>query len=302
MSPPLAVAVASHARPLRLRWLLNALAEQTAADFEVVVAHDGGPDGETARLLREHPAVTRFVTFSGSRGPAELRNAAWRATTAPFVAFTDDDCRPPQDWVERAIAAARPGAIVQGRTRPDPDEAALLRAPHARTVWIDPPTASAQTCNAIYPRDLLERVGGFDERAFPTCAAEDTDLAWRSGAPIVPAPEVLTFHCVEPISLLRALRIAWRWRQLPRLVARHSGLRRHMTLRFFWKGRHALLLLAPFSRLARVAYAIDALPSYGTHPRGLARAVTELPGQLVIDVVEVAALATGSARHRTLFL
>ena len=298
----IAVAVASHARPLRLRWLLNALEEQTATDFEVVVAHDGGPDCETARLVREHPVVTRAITFEGSHGPSVLRNAAWRATTAPFVAFTDDDCRPPEDWVANAIAAARPGAIVQGRTRPDPDEAGLLVAPHARTVWIDPPTANAQTCNAIYPRDLLERLDGFDETGFPTCAAEDTDLAWRSKAPIVGAPEVLTFHCVEPISLLRAVRIAWRWRQLPKLVARHPGLRRHMTLRIFWKRRHALLLLAPFSRLAAIAYAIDALPSYGTDPRGLVRAASELPGQLVIDAVEVAALAAGSAKHRTLFL
>jgi GT2 family glycosyltransferase len=302
--PPLAVVVASHERPIRLRWLLNALEEQTAGDFEVVVAHDGGPDSETERLLREHPVVTRHLTFTGARGPAELRNAAWRASTAPFVAFTDDDCRPPRDWVERAIAAARPGAIVQGRTRPDPDEAGLLRAPRARTVWIDPPTASAQTCNAIYPRDLLERVGGFDEHGFPTCAAEDTDLAWRSGAAIVPAPEVLTFHCVEPISLARAVRVAWRWRQLPKLVARHPGLRRHMPLRVFWKRRHALLLLALVTRrpLAAAAYAIDALPSYGTGPRGLARAASELPGRLLVDAVELTALATGSARHRTLFL
>jgi GT2 family glycosyltransferase len=248
--------------------------------------------------------VTRAVTFDGSHGPAVLRNAAWRATTAPFVAFTDDDCRPPATWVENAIAAARPDAIVQGATRPDPDEAGLLTAPHRRTVLIDPPTASVQTCNAIYPRGLLERLGGFDEEAFPTCAAEDTDLAWRSGAPIVGAPEVLTYHCVEPIGLATAIRIAWRWRQLPKLVARHPGLRRHMPLGIFWKRRHALLLLAVVTRSkpAVAAYAIDALPSYGHDPRGLVRAVSELPGAAAVDAVELAALAVGSVKHRTLFL
>ena len=83
MPGPIAVAIASHARPIRLRWLLNALEEQTAGDFEVVVAHDSGPDSETERLVREHPVVTRHLTFDSARGPAELRNAAWRATTAP---------------------------------------------------------------------------------------------------------------------------------------------------------------------------------------------------------------------------
>jgi glycosyltransferase involved in cell wall biosynthesis len=289
---------------MRLRWLLNALEEQTVDDFEVVVAHDGGPDCETARLVASHPVVTRSVCFEGSHGPSVLRNAAWRATTAEYVAFTDDDCRPPATWVERAVAAARPAAIVQGATRPDPDEAGLLTAPHRRTVLIDPPTANAQTCNAIYPRALLERLDGFDEDAFPTCAAEDTDLAWRSGAPIVGAPEVLTYHCVEAISLRTALRIAWRWRQLPKLVARHPGLRRHMPLGVFWKRRHALFLLAVLTRRPLFAglWAVDALPSYGAGKRGLARAVTELPGQAAIDAVEVAALATGSVKHRTLFL
>jgi GT2 family glycosyltransferase len=302
--PAIAVAIASHARPLRLRWLLNALEEQTIEGFEVVVAHDSGPDSETELLLREHAVVTRHVTFDSARGPAELRNAAWRATTAPFVAFTDDDCRPPETWVERALAAARSEAIVQGATRPDPDEAALLTAPHPRTVLIDPPTASAQTCNVVYPRAVLERVGGFDERSFPTCAAEDTDLAWRSGAPIVPAPDVLTYHCVEAISLLQRLRIAWRWRQLPKLIRRHPGLRRHMPLWLFWKPRHAWFVAALVTRRPIVAagWAVAALPSYGPGKRGLARAAAELPAQALVDAVEVAALAVGSARHRTLFL
>ena len=304
MPGTIAVAIASHERPIRLRWLLNALEEQTMSGFEVVVAHDSGPDSETERLLREHPVVTRHVTFDSPLGPAELRNAAWRATTAQFVAFTDDDCRPPATWVQRASSAAMPDRIVQGATRPDPDEAALLTAPHPRTVWIDPPTASAQTCNIVYPRELLERLGGFDERGFPTCAAEDTDLAWRSGARITGSPEVLTYHCVEAISLRARLRIAWRWRQLPKLIRRHPGLRRHMPLGLFWKRRHAWFVAALLTRhpLVLAAWAVDALPSYGASRRGVARAVAELPVQALIDAVEVAALATGSARHRTLFL
>ena len=43
MSPPdVSVVVPSHARRLRLRWLLNALEEQTLAPerFEVIVVHD----------------------------------------------------------------------------------------------------------------------------------------------------------------------------------------------------------------------------------------------------------------------
>ena len=50
------VVVASHARPLRLRWLLNALEEQTLDPslWQVLVVHDY--DGTSAeRVLRQHP-------------------------------------------------------------------------------------------------------------------------------------------------------------------------------------------------------------------------------------------------------
>ena len=311
----IAVAVASHARPVRLLWLLNALEEQDLdrSRFEVVVAHDSGPDSQTERILSTHPlaraGVLRHVTHPRTAGPAELRNAAWRATTAPLVAFTDDDCRPPPTWLGAALAAAQraPGSVVQGATRPDPDEAALLRAARARSVWIDPPTWQAQTCNIVYPREVLERVGGFDDGGMPLCAGEDTDLFQRAKTPLTAAPDVLTYHAVEPMTVAGRVRYAWRWRQLPGLVARHPDLRRHAELGVFWKKRHARFVLALAAVATRrpalaLPWALAALPSYGSGPRGRARAVTELPGQAVVDAVEVAALAAGSVRHRTLFL
>ena len=54
--------MASRDRAIRLRWLLNALEEQTlpAERWEVVVAHDSiGP--ETEQLLRSHPLAEAGV-------------------------------------------------------------------------------------------------------------------------------------------------------------------------------------------------------------------------------------------------
>src|SRR4051794_39793601 len=137
MTPRLTVAVASHERPLRLRWLLNALEEQTLAreDFEVVVCFDDAGE-ESARLLAEHPLGVRALRLAPGTGrPSRQRNAAWRAASAPAVLFTDDDCRPPADWLARAPEAIdrAPGAGVQGGGRPDPHEGmGPLRPPHAR--------------------------------------------------------------------------------------------------------------------------------------------------------------------------
>jgi len=308
VSPAIAVCIASHERPVRLRWLLNALEEQTLGDVEVVVCHDSRGEA-TERLLATHPLARRGALRHhrlppGTGSAARQRNVAWRAATAPLVAFTDDDCRPPADWLERLAAAARPGAIVQGATRPDPDELALLeRDGAARSLRVEPPTAWGETSNIAYPRELLERVGGFDE-AFRAC--EDTDLLQRAlatGAPLVAAPDAVTYHAVA----VRGTRASWRWEETAHVVKRHPGLRAAFPLRVFWKPRHARLALAVAGLAVRrpalaVPWALAALPSYGRTPRGLARAVCELPREALHDAAEMAAVGRGAVRHRTVVL
>ena len=108
------------------------------------------------------------------------------------------------------------------------------------------------------------------------------------------------------------LRLSWKWRHLPLVVGRHREIRDLYPLGVFWRRSHGLLLLAALGvalgRRRRVAvvltgpYARELLGRRGTHLRGRLRAVTEAPGRVAIDAVELAALASGSLRHRTLFL
>ena len=308
---------------MRLRWLLNALSDQTIQPprFQVVIV-DGSSGDETARLLADHPLAAtgalRAVHAPTAARVGERRNLGWRAAAAPLVLFTDDDCRPPADWLERTLAAAtrHPGAVIQGRTIPDPDEAHLLdHAPHARSQRIDPPSVWAQTCNILYPRALLERMDGFDPALPGAIGGEDTDLALRaiaSGAEYRGAPEVLTYHAVLDGTLRERIRGAARWQDLPFTVKRHPQLRSQLPLGYFWKPRHAWLPLAIAgvalqrrSRLApllMVPWAIHAAPDHTPSPRGRLRSLLELPGRAVIDLAEIAALARGSVRHRTLLL
>ncbi len=319
--PEIAVVVPSHDRPLRLRWLLDALAEQTLARdrFEVVVGHDSSGT-DTEELLRSHPlaseGVLRHVTLApGSAPPGRNRNAALREVRAPLVAFTDDDCRPPREWLERCLAAAErhPGAIVQGSTRPDPEEQTILEhAPWVLTRTIQPPRPWAQACNIVYPREVVEACGGFPEDMY---VGEDTALAERareSGVAYVGAPEVETWHAVEEASLPGMLRASWRWQGLPLLIKRHPRLRQEFPLWAFWRREHVWLpfaaagwALARRSRLAgllAVPYLVHAAPKHSSFPRGRLRSVAELPGRVAIDTAEFLALAWGSIRHRTPFL
>ena len=320
--PEIAVVVPSHDRPLRLRWLLNALEEQTLdrERWEVVVAHDSsGP--ETEQILTEHPlaaaGMLRHVALPpGTALPGRNRNAAWRLTEAPVIAFTDDDCRPPADWLANALAAAQrhPGVIVQGATMPDPEEGEIGRtAPHSHSQSIWPPTRRAEACNIVYPRDVLERCGGFPEDML---VGEDTALArtaQEQGVALVGATEVVTRHAIDEVSLARLLRGSWRWQGLPLLIRRHPSTRAHFPLGVFWKRTHvwapfavagvALMRRSRLASLLAIPYLIHATPDrHGQHPRGRIRSILELPGQFALDVSEMAALAWGSIKHRTFFL
>ncbi len=318
-APEISLVVPSHGRPLRLRWLLNALEEQTLdrGRWELIVVCDDAGE-ETFDLLRAHTLVQAGVLRHhrlepGTGSPARQRNVGWRDAGAPLVAFTDDDCRPDPGWLEALLAGAQsaPGSLVQGTTRPDPHETALLAAPRTRTLHVDPPVRECPTCNILYPRGLLDRLGGFDE-AFPGAAGEDTDLAERAreaGAGLEPAPAALVYHAVEAFSLPAMVRITWKWRDLPLVVRRHPSLRSRGSGRIFWKHSHWRLLLAlaglggarrvrPLGLLA-LPYARHAVLVHGRSPAGVARAIAELPSRAAIDFAEIATVAWGSVRHRT---
>src|SRR4051794_29031345 len=104
-APLISVVVASHARPLRLRWLLNALEAQNlpAERWELVVVHDYD-ESTAARILDDHPLalagrLRHQAIAPGTGSPARQRNLGWREARAPLVAFVDDDCRPERGWL-----------------------------------------------------------------------------------------------------------------------------------------------------------------------------------------------------------
>ena len=317
--PELSVVVASHDRPLRLRWLLNALEEQTvdASLWELVVCHDSGE--ETERLLREHPlgrsGQLRHTSLpAGTAPPGSNRNRALALARAPAVVFTDDDCRPGPSWLAGVLDAIgrHPGAIIQGPVIADPDEAVMLRSPYPRTQhFTDVPRPWAECANIVYPRSLLDRLGGFEESWL---VGEDTDLnrrALRTGASYVGDLGMPTHHAVEEGWLPDWLRGAGRWRDLTRLFGRHPDLRRYLFARIFWKDTHGLLLLGlaglPLARRRPAALALllpwaTARPVRGGGFRGALRQVLELPGWALIDLTEMGVLARASARERVLIL
>lgn len=311
--PEVSVVIPTRDRAERLSAALAALRAQTLERerFEMVVVDDGSTDG-TAALLADGEPGLRTVRLPG-RGPAAARNAGWRAAQAPLVAFTDDDCEADPSWLEALLEAHRasPGAVLQGVTLPIPREAPLLRRPFTRTRRIEEPSPWFATCNMAYPRELLERLEGFDE-LFPEALGEDTDLGWRAveqGARVEFAPCAVVHHAVEELGSAGYMRHALRGADAVYAFRRHPGLReRTLEYGVFRNPSLARLALAlgglALARRHRAAVLL-ALP-YARNVAGRAMKYDSgpalVPYLVAYDLVQAFTSLRGSIRHRTLVL
>lgn len=107
----IAVVICTYDNPVMLDRVLGTLSARTAVGgrWSVLVV-DNNSGRETQQVLDRHlarssaPGLRVVVETTQGLTPARLRGVA--ETTAPWVAFVDDDCMVEPDWVERALAFA----------------------------------------------------------------------------------------------------------------------------------------------------------------------------------------------------
>ena len=205
-APDVAAIVATLGRP-ELGACLAALAAASPPYREVVVADQGGAPG-TRALVERHG-----FTWLGldRRGLSRARNAALARAGAAWVHLADDDCTVPADvlaCLAGALASHPEAAFVAGRVV-TPAGRALMPAAGGRGFALARPGAllrAACSTGLFLRRDLLARLGGFDE-AFGLGAAhpsgEESDLLFRAlaaGARGWYAPGVRVVH-PEPFAI-----------------------------------------------------------------------------------------------------
>lgn len=308
----LSVVIATHNRATELDRALEGLSTQQRPADEVIVVDDGSMDGTAALLGRWADGgrlPLRVIRRDVAAGPATAREQGWRAAEGDLVAFTDDDCVPDPQWLaagERAWGH-RPDTFVQGRTEPEEEHP----GPFSRALRVERLNASFPTCNMLYPRELLERIDGFDTETFGRePGGEDCDLAWRAieaGARPEFAADAVVQHAVTHPGPLGKLRIAARWTTPMTAYARHPGLRRSMFIHgIFWKEIHYLFVRALIGFLLPTRW--SALRNWLMYPylkNVWARGRLEggglflAPYFMLHDLIEVWAVARAGIRTRT---
>jgi len=318
--PEVSVVVPTRDRAERLLVLLESLGEQDLdrGAFEVLVIDDASADrvgGPLERLVSWEGLDLRVIRHPDPRGPAAARNTGWRAARGDLVAFTDDDCRVGREWLRALLECngQRADVIAQGRTIPDPRDGARM-GPFTRTLRVRGPNELYMTCNIAYPRALLERVGGFDER-YRRAWGEDVDLGWRAkraGGRLAYSEEALVYHSVTNPSLYRVVRRTMTHGDAVRLVREYPEARAMLTAGCLWRRSHAPLLLAlagvvlgrrpGVAVVAAIPYLAYYVLEYRGSPAPWKAALHHLPRHLVVDLVEVGTMVAGSVRHRALVL
>lgn len=162
-------------RRMILSQCLAALADQTFADFEVIVVDDCSTDNTIEMLeslLRDRPSLRlRWFRHERHAGANAARNRGIQEARGEIVAFLDSDCIAEADWLEKLVAGfdADDVAAVTGLvTEPPPGNVYEL--------------ALAGTCRVHGRGDAPRLVGGnmAVRRALLAGHGFDEDAQWRS--------------------------------------------------------------------------------------------------------------------------
>lgn len=88
-----------------LQYLLNI--KFPREEMEIILA-DGGSTDRTIEIIKkkqeEYPFI-KLVEVPDSKSPGHARNAALKVAQGEFILFTDGDCAPAEDWVDRMLEA-----------------------------------------------------------------------------------------------------------------------------------------------------------------------------------------------------
>lgn len=178
-------------------------------DLLVVDQSDEARTGETVQKMMADHSNLRYLHTS-TPGLSRAYNIGVRETSGAVIAFTDDDCVAPPDWLA-SIAAAFEGdpeagmlygqVLLPADLADSPDEVPTLAIPSRRRLSRrDGFQISGMGANFAARRLLFDQVGGFDEilgGGGPLKSSQDFDFQYRvylAGATILLCPEVKVDH------------------------------------------------------------------------------------------------------------
>lgn len=178
-----------------------------ADSYEIIVIDDGSVDN-THTLVSENNNVRLFK--QNNSGPSAARNLGLHNAFGDIALFTDADCEPEPDWIERMISPFENEEIVGVKgtylSRQQEIVARFVQLEYedkydrmAQDDFID----FIDTYSAGYRREVLIANDGFDP-TFPVASTEDQELSFRlagQGYKMVFVPQAKVYHLEHPANI-----------------------------------------------------------------------------------------------------
>lgn len=191
--PQITAIVGTYNRGESIGLTVETLLANDHPDFGVLVV-DQSPDDITEKALEPYLTDPRFTYLRTDRpGKGRAINIGIRSVESPYIAFTDDDCEVPSDWLriltEIFDAHPRVGMLFTNVVAAEHDATAGFVPDYVRTddvhVTTIPGKLRARGIGASMAgrREALMAMGGFDEHMGPGSrfpSADDRDLAIRA--------------------------------------------------------------------------------------------------------------------------
>ena len=208
------VVVVNWDRSALLQACLASLERQNFRDFEVIVVDNGSQDGSPAMVAAEFPGA-RLIVNTDNRGFCAANNQGIGAARGRYIALLNNDAEADPRWLEEMLHAFDLGddvgmaasKILVWESRDKIDKAGHLIYPDGQnrgrgtgetdrgqydrleeTAWPD-------GCAAMYRKDMLDFIGGFEEDFF--AYADDAELGLRAriaGWRCIYVPTAVVFH------------------------------------------------------------------------------------------------------------
>ena len=239
-NPSISVVMPTYDEVDRLCAALTSLSLQDypTDQVEIIVVDDASPTPADAENLEQAlaPFTLKLLKHETNQGRARARNTGLRCATGDIIVFLDSDMTVESDFFrahatghERKEETVFIGNIVWGRDIPP---SALTRYVERRGVHRIDGRGSVHfkcfvTGNSSLRRDLLERVGFFDED-FTVYGGEDLELGYRlfkAGVQFEYLEDAVSHHNhIRPLDQLCRLMYAYGQGSIPILVDKHPDL------------------------------------------------------------------------------